>query len=497
MNRKGEFVLGDPVLPPDGRKHRHVGKCRWLGQHVASEDKSIASRFMGRQFGEIPGVPEGTLFVNRLAVSAAGVHRPNQAGICGAKDGAESVVVSGGYVDDADHGDVIVYTGQGGNDPDTKRQVADQELTRGNLGLAVSCLEGYPVRVIRGAKGDDRYSPSSGYRYDGLYSVVDFWSELGIDGYRIWRFRLEKLAAGDVAGTAPLPQAKTPSQARTVPVAEHVRKVHTPSASSRVKRIHDHTCQVCGETLETPAGPFAELVYLRPLGQPHDGPRAEGNALCVCPNHRVLFERRALYIDEGFAVRRTVDDSVVATLRFAKSHQLDPAHLAYHRELVASISPMARRADERRRSENEAAELPLSVSVVTDTLPAMTQENLRTAVERELERLSKPTDWAQLQRLVARARSHAEMLDEESLSLPHIDYSLAQRVARVLQQLVEGLDPNNADHRKVVAGAVHYFILEEDETSDLDEGGLFDDALAVAIACEQVGRRDLAELLKH
>ncbi|GAB3333735.1 YDG/SRA domain-containing protein [Micromonospora halotolerans] len=70
-------------------------------------------------------------------MAASKVHRPLQGGICGGKDGAESIVVSGGYVDDEDYGDEIVYTGQGGNDPSTKRQVAHQELTLGNAGLAV------------------------------------------------------------------------------------------------------------------------------------------------------------------------------------------------------------------------------------------------------------------------------------------------------------------------------------------------------------------------
>lgn len=41
-----------------------------------------------------------------------------QAGISGSgEEGADSVVVSGGYEDDEDYGDVIVYTGHGGNDP--------------------------------------------------------------------------------------------------------------------------------------------------------------------------------------------------------------------------------------------------------------------------------------------------------------------------------------------------------------------------------------------
>ena len=61
-------------------------------------------------------------------------------------------MVSGGYVDDQDLGDVIIYTGAGGNDPNTGRQVADQSIDHpNNAGLVTSELSGLPVRVTRGA----------------------------------------------------------------------------------------------------------------------------------------------------------------------------------------------------------------------------------------------------------------------------------------------------------------------------------------------------------
>ena len=86
-----------------------------------------------RIFGDIDRVPVGTTFPDRRALLGAGVHRQLQAGI------ADSIVVSGGYEDDDDFGDLIIYTGQGGNDPATKRQVADQRLALGNAALAESC----------------------------------------------------------------------------------------------------------------------------------------------------------------------------------------------------------------------------------------------------------------------------------------------------------------------------------------------------------------------
>src|SRR5262245_338329 len=136
-----------------------------------------------RIYGPIPGHPVGSTYEDRTELANAGVHRPPQGGICGGADGAESVVISGGFADDEDYGDFVIYTGHGGRDPRTGRQIADQELKKGNLGLAASMVAGYPIRVVRGAGGDPTFSPTSGYRYDGLYSVTDYWHETGVDGF--------------------------------------------------------------------------------------------------------------------------------------------------------------------------------------------------------------------------------------------------------------------------------------------------------------------------
>jgi putative restriction endonuclease len=103
------------------------------------------------------------------------------------------VVLAGGYEDTEDFGVEILYTGHGGRDPETGRQVAHQTLTRGNLALACNAHAGVPVRVLRGARQRSPYAPVAGYRYDGLYRVVEYWRAVGKAGWYIWRFRLVKL----------------------------------------------------------------------------------------------------------------------------------------------------------------------------------------------------------------------------------------------------------------------------------------------------------------
>lgn len=282
-----------------------------------------------RTYGEIPGYPPGSVFANRTELTKSQVHRPNQGGIWGGADGAESIVVSGGYVDDEDYGNEIVYTGQGGNDPRTKRQVADQKFEKGNLGLARSQLDGNPIRVVRGAKGDRTYSPPSGYRYDGLFRVVDHWSATGKDGYKIWRYRLVALESSDPPPTdAPAgdgtPAPRVPSTIQ--------RLVRSTAVASEVKRLHDYQCQVCGTQLQTPAGPYAEAAHIRPLGKPHNGPDVPGNVLCLCPNHHVLFDAGAIVIDPNRMVRSTDSGEPLGKLRSASKHAIDEVQVTYHRE---------------------------------------------------------------------------------------------------------------------------------------------------------------------
>lgn len=289
-----------------------------------------------RQFGHIDGSPIGTIFKDRIEASAAGVHRPRQAGISGSGDqGADSIVVSGGYVDDQDFGDRIIYTGHGGNDSSTKRQIADQKLERGNLALAVSCDQGIPIRVIRGAGGDPTYSPASGYRYDGLFKVVRYWPEIGVDGFRIWRFELQREHQNDLV-VSQVPPTGTDQPRRRAAISRN-SIARDPRLADWVKRRHDWTCQFCGDRISTPAGAYAEAAHIRPLGSPHNGPDQTSNLLCLCPNCHKRFDSFARHVNESGKVIDTGSDLVVGELRILSDHRIDEGHLHYHREQARMV----------------------------------------------------------------------------------------------------------------------------------------------------------------
>lgn len=283
-----------------------------------------------RVFGHIAGFPAGAIFPDRASVHVAGVHRPPVHGISGSKkEGADSIVLSGGYEDDEDFGDEIIYTGYGGRNQNTGKQVADQELDNQNMALAISAQQGLPVRVVRGAKHKSDFAPAEGYQYAGLYRIVSFWHETGQAGYRVWRYRLIKHDGQSWEGE---PEIELPTKGglgtkRPGRITTTITRVIRDTAlSRRVKQMHKYTCQFCGERLEGPAGPYAEGAHIRPLGKPHNGPDTLENLLCLCPNHHYLFDVGAIGIDPQYQLI-----GMDGRLKMHPKHEVSLDAIEYHR----------------------------------------------------------------------------------------------------------------------------------------------------------------------
>jgi predicted restriction endonuclease len=292
-------------------------------------------------YGEIPGFEENTRFSSRQELHDTKVHRPLRAGICGRQQdgGAESIVLSGGYPDDKDYGKVIVYTGHGGRD-DNGKQVRDQDPSdTGNAALLASITTRYPVRVIRGSTGDPHHSPNEGYSYDGLYTVEEYWTTVGVEGFRVLQFRLEKLnsAAPPTVPTDAIVDQPGIALHRWEPIALGVygdRRV-----ADKVKRAHNHECQICGVVLQTPAGQrFTQTFYLKGLARPHQGPDDATNILCVCPTHRIQLELGSITIDDDFKVIDEISGTPCGQLNTASKHKISLEYVRYHRELYRNRS---------------------------------------------------------------------------------------------------------------------------------------------------------------
>ncbi|NTS76320.1 HNH endonuclease [Catenovulum sp. SM1970] len=276
-----------------------------------------------RIFGEIEGVTPGDQFENRIALREVGVHRPNQKGISGsAFEGADSIVLSGGYEDDEDYGDVIIYTGAGGQK--NNKQVSDQELIGVNLALAKSKIEKLPVRVVRGHKHKHELSPVKGYRYAGLYDVESYWCETGKSGYKVYRYKLvaQKHSISAHLINEPVDKYLTPGRKPST----INRIIRNYQKAQNVKSWHKHQCQVCGLAIKTSAGLYAQAAHIKALGAPHNGPDIESNILCLCPNHHVMFD------NGGFAIKDNLElIGIEGKLRTTKKHKINIELIKYHR----------------------------------------------------------------------------------------------------------------------------------------------------------------------
>ncbi|KAL2942951.1 Histone-lysine N-methyltransferase H3 lysine-9 specific SUVH3 [Bienertia sinuspersici] len=154
-----------------------------------------------KRIGGVPGVEVGDIFFFRMEMCVLGLHAPSMAGIdyMTVKNEVEeeplavSIVSSGGYDDDAEDQDVLVYTGQGGgNYSNSGKAASDQKLERGNLALEKSARRGNHIRVIRGIK--DMVNPSLKiYVYDGLYTIQDSWIDRAKSGANLFKYRMVRL----------------------------------------------------------------------------------------------------------------------------------------------------------------------------------------------------------------------------------------------------------------------------------------------------------------
>lgn len=328
-------------------------------------------------FGELPGNPVGTIYESREAAKNAGVHQVGVQGIAGNRHvGCASIVLNGGYGTDEDYGHEIFYTGSGGQDPQNrKRHIADQDLDASdNAALVTSEQTGEPIRIVRGWKGDPDVSPTTGYRYDGLYKVIKHYSVVPDDGFRRWIFHLVQLVPSEAAEYVPaenaeanalafaeydlgsgtdvedtaaaatpeaplidpffgkpaaiiIPAGKTDPGTTTV-ISQRV--IRDTKVTAAVKAMYANTCQICGTQLATKNGYYSEGAHVRPLGRPHHGPDTMPNILCLCPNHHAAFDKGGIYIADDLCVYDTHGEHI-GTLNVHADHDIDVNNARYHR----------------------------------------------------------------------------------------------------------------------------------------------------------------------
>ena len=140
----------------------------------------------GERFGEVDGVPVGTVFgrgdfqrLGRKEMMISGFFRPFVTPEwCVPGVGCFAIIVNNDNGASQDQGDTIYYAGSGGRKRGQNRtapQSFDQDWNNvTNAAMRLNHETCQPVRVVRGPKligGHGTAESGGGYRYDGLYQV--------------------------------------------------------------------------------------------------------------------------------------------------------------------------------------------------------------------------------------------------------------------------------------------------------------------------------------
>ena len=293
------------------------------------------------QFGHFNEFPVGTTFKGRKLLKQLGLHFHIQNGISyTVDDAADAIVLSGGYIDDEDRGDSIVYTGMGGRSADGRCQIQDQTFTKGNRALVINHEQNIPVRVFSHVQGT-----SSDYLYRGLYEVSRCWSMRGQDSFKICRYQLSKI--DELAFVHPQHTHATendldkdqiilPAKRKTISHSFIVRDI---KQTRKIKNLYQYSCQICGLHIENFRGKkHADGAHIRGLGTPHHGPDKANNILCLCPNHHKMFDFGSIVVRSDLKVIDLSSGQETDYYLYIKDeHQLDKEQLQYHHDFFTSL----------------------------------------------------------------------------------------------------------------------------------------------------------------
>lgn len=163
----------------------------------------------------------------------------------------------------------------------------------------------------------DRSSMMPGKGYFDLFGKHE-------DDFAWWAGEITKSKAYDWSPFLPAATLPEPPMAVDIKVPPDRKEMTTSRIirdtvlARRIKQLHNYECQLCGHTILLGDGSrYAEAHHIQPLGEPHNGPDAEENLVCVCPNHHAELD---------FGARSLA----VADLRPAPGHAVGERYVDYH-----------------------------------------------------------------------------------------------------------------------------------------------------------------------
>jgi len=122
------------------------------------------------------------------------------------------------------------------------------------------------------------------------------------------------------------------------------------------------------------------------------------------------------------------------------------------------------------------------------TEPERLPSNVREIFEEMCEALPREEAWA----LAPAVRDHARAVRSAQKANEFLDADTAEQIASALIAILMDYDSFKDDHKRLIIGAIRYFVTSQDAEADLTSIlGFEDDALVLNYVLEIIGREDL------
>ncbi|MFH6983591.1 HNH endonuclease [Marinoscillum luteum] len=162
------------------------------------------------------------------------------------------------------------------------------------------------------------------FNHPSLQSNKDLFIKNGIESLTEYR-RFTEFEHQLIKGISPH-DVNNAGFEETVRVLREVNSIlRKKSLVDKLKKLYDNTCQICGTRLAISQNQFySEVHHIVPLGEPYNGKDRMDNMICVCPNHHVQLDLKAIPIDEK-------------SLKSIK-HEISSNYIDHHNLLVEGLS---------------------------------------------------------------------------------------------------------------------------------------------------------------
>ncbi|KAL3500960.1 hypothetical protein ACH5RR_035409 [Cinchona calisaya] len=219
LDRKSAYALVKETIRTFNTYYLQlVQKMDSCAEHVkASEqfDLKVLSKMLEtnsimyprKRFGHLPGIDIGYQFHSRAEMVALGFHSHLLYDIdymeeyCSEMEEykgltfplAVAIVLSSEFDDPQEDSEDVIYTDQvGHNHIGSEKEINNQVVFYSNLVLKNNMEQSVPIRVVRGHEANSLHRESV-YTYHGLYKVMESWTDKGLAGLLVYKFRLRRL----------------------------------------------------------------------------------------------------------------------------------------------------------------------------------------------------------------------------------------------------------------------------------------------------------------